>query len=74
VARGGEARRRSLTIRNCSGYSPAHARVPVEVLAKVLVQLRIFRVDAGHIRAMQARGLEDLTIEKLVRMKIAGID
>jgi hypothetical protein len=43
-------------------------------LAKVLVQLRIFRVDAGHIRAMQARGLEDLTIEKLVRMKIAGID
>ncbi len=35
-----------------------------------LVQMRIFKVTPDFIRRMQARGLKDLTISKLVQIRI----
>jgi hypothetical protein len=39
-----------------------------------LIQIRIFKITPDFIRAMQARGLHDLTISKLVQIKIFKLD
>jgi hypothetical protein len=38
-----------------------------------LVQMRIFKVTPDFIRRMQARGLKDLTISKLVQIRIFNL-
>jgi hypothetical protein len=38
------------------------------------VKLRIFHETPEYIRDMRSRGLKDLTVEKLVKLRIAGID
>ncbi len=42
--------------------------------ANELIQMRIFKVNPDFIRRMQARGLKDLTISKLVKIRIFKLD
>jgi hypothetical protein len=39
-----------------------------------LIQMRIFKVTPEFIQRMRARGLNDLTISKLVQIKIFKLD
>ncbi len=39
-----------------------------------LIQMRIFRVTPDFVRTMQARGFKDLTVAKLVQIKIFKLD
>jgi len=42
--------------------------------ADELIQIRIFKITPEFIRRMQDRGLKDLTIAKLVQIKIFKLD
>lgn len=60
------------------GVSPAEIKevqgLGLRPTAQELVQMRIFKVNPDFIRRMQARGLKDLTISKLVQIRIFKLD
>ena len=39
-----------------------------------LVQMSIFHIDRPFVERMRARGLNDLTLEKLIKIKIFKVD
>ena len=47
------------------GYQPTYDE---------LIQIRIFRITPDFIRNMEARGLKNLTIAKLVKIRIFKLD
>jgi hypothetical protein len=60
------------------GVSPAEVRevqsLGLHPTAQELVQMRIFKVDPEFIRRMQSHGLKDLTVSKLVKIRIFKLD
>jgi len=66
-----------LTALRARGITPEFAKAARQqyphITVEQLIQLRIFHIDQAFIASAKSHGFNQLTIEKLVRLRISGL-